>query len=551
MGIPRKCDPIRETMNLSKYLHTVRYFRPGQFGYLIFRRLFPAGMATVAPKTVVPKRFAPKPFPSKYRSWLGGNRFEFLNDARDLGSPPNWGMPEASYTWRYNLHYFDYLNQPEIDRKTCHRLVKDWISGHPPAPGAVGWEAYPLSLRIVNWIKYCLTIGDFPAGLPESLWVQAHNLRRRVEYHVSGNHLFANGKALWFAGVFLNERVFTELGRKIILKESDAQFRPDGGHYELSPMYHALMLEDILDLINLARASGTDAKATGLHGVAGRALGWMETIVGGNGKIPLLNDSVHGIAPSFDLLREYAMRLGIESDTTRIRAGRSEGCEILDLSGYQILSDGPVRLVFDAASLGPDHQPGHAHCDMLAALFDFDGKPVFTDTGVFAYYGTRRRAYARSTPAHNTVVIDGLEQAELWREFRMGRRGYPTDFFMAGRSVGCGHTGFEIWKKDLRHHRTVSLVENGFEIRDEPSGPDRHHFKAYYHLAPDTEVKIPNPGQFAINGRILVKPLGVSMNVCDSEYYPEFGVVQKRPCLVMEGHFTKKTSFGLRCTFCS
>ena len=107
------------------------------------------------------------------------------------------------------------------------------MAENPPGQGN-GWEPYPTSLRIVNWIKWALSPpeprGGFePGGLPvragvgvlqgleghettprqilppdclHSLAVQARWLRRRLEYHLLGNHLFANAKALVFAGAF-------------------------------------------------------------------------------------------------------------------------------------------------------------------------------------------------------------------------------------------------------------------------------------------------------------------------------------------------------------
>ena len=50
-------------------------------------------------------------------------------------------------------------------------------------------------------------------------------------------------------------RPFTDFNslieRSILKKELSEQILPDGGHYELSPMYHSIILEDILDLHNI------------------------------------------------------------------------------------------------------------------------------------------------------------------------------------------------------------------------------------------------------------------------------------------------------------
>ena len=45
-------------------------------------------------------------------------------------------------------------------------------------------------------------------------------------------------------------------GLSIYEREISRQILPDGGHFELSPMYHAIILEDLLDVINAARTFG-------------------------------------------------------------------------------------------------------------------------------------------------------------------------------------------------------------------------------------------------------------------------------------------------------
>jgi uncharacterized heparinase superfamily protein len=535
---------------LSNYWHSLRYLRPDQFYYQIRRRLLPhrwitrvAGRAKAANITLLP-------FPARHVSFLGKNRFRFLNHELDLSRPLDWQAPGADYTWKYNLHYFDYLHQPGMEESKCLELMEDWVRNNPPAGNNRGWEPYPLSLRLVNWVKFCSLIDHPPQIILDSLWLQAKNLSRRVERHILGNHLIANGKALWFAGIFLNDEKIAEHGRKIILKEVEEQFYGDGGHFELSPMYHAIVLEDMLDLCNLIKSTmrpEDEMAQTLLSDTAGRALGWLEAIVDGRGKIPLLNDSADGIALSFESLRRYARNLGVEPDKSAIETQHVGSWRSQNLSGYHVLSRGPMRLIFDAAELGPKYQPGHAHCDMLSILLFFDGKPVFTDTGVFEYKETRRRTYSRSVSAHNTVRVDDLNQAETWKIFRMGRRGSPVDLKRINGSIQCGHSGFESQGKNISHRRTLSLFENRFELTDRLSGPARHRFESFFHLAPGVRIASDGNGRFIIDGRLLVESRGMPMQIRESEYYPEFGIAEKRFCIVMKGHFTRRIEIGLGC----
>ena len=111
---------------------------------------------------------------------------------------------------------------------------------------------------MVNWIKWILENNINDKKIISSLFEQVHNLDNSVEFHILGNHIFANAKALIFAGIFFdgtNGDIWYRKGCKILQKELREQFLKDSGHFELSPMYHSIMIEDILDLLNLSIAS--------------------------------------------------------------------------------------------------------------------------------------------------------------------------------------------------------------------------------------------------------------------------------------------------------
>ncbi|MFO1266416.1 MAG: heparinase II/III family protein [Rubrivivax sp.] len=125
-------------------------------------------------------------------------------------------------------------------------------------------------MRIVNWIKWFLAGEPAQAPWLASLAVQARWLAQRLEWHLLGNHLFANAKALFFAGLFFEGREADEwlaTGARILERELPEQVLDDGGQFERSPMYHALALEDVLDLLNVLRDAGVGC-ASGLASAA-------------------------------------------------------------------------------------------------------------------------------------------------------------------------------------------------------------------------------------------------------------------------------------------
>ena len=243
---------------LLTYWHTLRHLRPIQFyGRIWFRLLRPrVDLRPAPPLRLLCGRDWVKPARRKARL-LGSERFCFLNETHDLADH-GWDDPALEKLWRYNLHYFDDLNaQDAIARAEWQQaLLLRWVRENPPAVGT-GWEPYPTSLRIVNWVKWALDGNTLPSECADSLAVQARWLAQRLEIHLRGNHLFANAKALVFASLFFDgpEAVgWMEKGMRILAREVPEQILSDGGQFERSTMYHALALEDMLDLCNVMEA---------------------------------------------------------------------------------------------------------------------------------------------------------------------------------------------------------------------------------------------------------------------------------------------------------
>jgi glycosyltransferase involved in cell wall biosynthesis len=255
-------------LKLSKallYVNTMRYLRPVQIHGRLWRNLTKPKPGLSPPPEVRPAlgaRVQPAP---KYRSLHGPSRFRFLNEEHDILSPADWNHAGWADLWLYNLHYFDDLNAPGADvRGQWHRsLLARWVSENPPGEG-IGWDPYPTSLRIVNWIKWVLAGNELPADCVHSLGVQARWLRKRLEWHILGNHLLANAKALVFAGCFFEGAeadAMRAVGLRILDGQLDEQVMPDGGHFELSPMYHKRTLDYMSYMVAAILASPFVRKA--------------------------------------------------------------------------------------------------------------------------------------------------------------------------------------------------------------------------------------------------------------------------------------------------
>ncbi len=92
--------------------------------------------------------------------------------------------------------------------------------------------AYPTSLRIVNWCKFHWRSRCLSQEMVDNLALQAQHLSNSVEWHLLANHLFANGKALIFAGIFFDDHLsdrWLRQGINIITQQLDEQILADGG----------------------------------------------------------------------------------------------------------------------------------------------------------------------------------------------------------------------------------------------------------------------------------------------------------------------------------
>lgn len=395
-----------------------------------------------------------------------------LRPRRGLWREPIWypapTLKGSSRLRDYTLHYHA---QPDANR------IMAWIRENRRGQGP-GWDPYPLSRRVVNWIKWLLGGGDATPAMHHSLAEQAEWLSRRLEYHLLGNHLFVNAKALVFVGCFFEHERWLGKGLEVIEREIPEQILQDGGHFERSPMYHSLLLEDMLDLVNLGRAY--PGLLPDWSPVAGRMLGWLERMLHPDGQIPFFNDAAFGVAPEPALLFEYAARLSIQPEPVA-----------LSESGYIRLENANAVVLFDAGSIGPEYQPGHAHADTLSFELSHRGQRLLVNSGISTYEPGPERQWQRGTAAHNTVRVDGCDQSEVWKAFRVARRARPFDVRTDHRSwAEAAHDGYHRLKDPVTHRRRLQLEAERLLITDNLEGRGVHDVELFFHFYPGASGEI-------------------------------------------------------------
>ena len=475
-------------------------------------------------------------------------KFRFLNIDGDL-SEIGWDGPQREKLWRYNQHYFDDLNayQAELRLDFHKELLEDWILENAPGVG-VGWEPYPTSLRIVNWIKWSLRTEELSESAIHSLAIQLRWLSRRLEVHLMGNHLFANAKALVYGGLFFQSteaNKWLQKGLAILDREVKEQILSDGGHFELSTMYHALVLEDLLDLINLTKCfsdrlnSEQNKQVSSWREVAEKMHSWLDTMCHPDGEMSFFNDSAFDIAPNKSELDAYANRV------LHTKLKNSKCCEVYHVdSGYLKIIKNESVAFLDVAKVGPDYLPGHAHADTLSFEWSIGKHRVIVNSGTSCYGNSKVRLWQRGTAAHNTVVINRQNSSEVWGGFRVARRAYPIELQVLqnkhnnATEVHCAHNGYFRLTGKPKHSRKWMMDEESFLIEDYV-GETTKEAEARFHFHPDVQVchdGNKNSGTIQLPDLnnikwTIIEGIG---RLEESTWHPRFGVSIPNICLVVK-----------------
>ncbi len=517
------------------YWHTIRYLRPSQiYGRLIFSFIRPKADHSPAPRLrekneawIISRHHNP--------SLIGPCEFQFLNQ-KGILDEIGWRGPERNSLWRYNQHYFNDLNAIDSQlRKNWHsKILDDWLEKNPPGVG-MAWDPYPTSLRLVNCVKWVMSGNKLSPEYLDSLATQTRWLSRRLETHILGNHLFTNAKALIFMGLFFdgNEaRQWFKKGVEILETELKEQILSDGGHFELSPMYHRIILEDLLDLINLFQVFYPQSDMEILQQLitsSERMFNWMDIMSHPDGEVAFFNDSAMAIAAPKVSLKAYAELLNLKNVTIKRKPYL-----LLKESGFFRWEEGEAVLIGDVGNVGPDYLPGHGHADTLSFEFSIGNSRVLVNSGTSLYEESSERLRQRGTSAHNTLEIDGENSSEIWKSFRIARRAKPFNLSIKKNSdkwieLACSHDGYYRLKGRNIHRRSWKFAPGKLVVSDEVVGSFKNAVVRYY-LHPDILLK----DQVLIlpDGRNLrFAAYGGSIRVVDSTWHPEFGLSTPNQCI--------------------
>ncbi|WDN88271.1 hypothetical protein BuS5_01239 [Desulfosarcina sp. BuS5] len=394
--------------------------------------------------------------------------------------------------------------------KFAKNEVLQWIKTNPFPAGPHYMSVMECGLRIPLFF-FCLKIlklsnKEFMLIL-SAVYQHAWWISKRLSLYSSlGNHTVCECIGLLFAGAIYKKTKkgvkWLHTGIDILNKELKHQILEDGGPVEQSLSYHRFVLDLYwlaVDFIEKNDLGVTEEMKKRLI----RAEQFYGAFMTDQGETPSIGDSDDGfaIAPFISSLREKTEQK--RQEITHFKH-----------SGYTIIqTDNHASLIFDHGSLGMAPLYNHGHADALSVTLFKDGNEIFVDPGTYRYNGVPEwRRYFKGTRAHNTVTVDGLDQAVqetgfIWSHpfhAKILKNCEQNDTFL----IQAEHDGYDRLKKSVRHKRTiVFLNKTDFLIKDTFSGTGAHAFELNFHLHPDVTVSIQDGWWQVINnsGPVFLK----------------------------------------------
>ena len=346
--------------------------------------------------------------------------------------------------WELNRHqHFVTLAQARFRDEILAQWTH-WQSENP-YPIGINWaSALEVAFRALSWLWVRHLIGDFHPDLVPALHLHGWYIDRFLSTYFSPNtHLLGEGVALFAIGTMCPQIAdaprWQARGWKIVLQQAENQVRSDGFHFEQSVYYHIYALDFFQFARTLAAKNALPIPPS-----------FDRTIEKMSDALAALSQA--GRPPNFG--DDDGGRVIV---SPRLRVSASPP---LTVGGIYTMTDPPSQLFIDAGPQGALNA-GHSHADALSIQLITAGRPILIDPGTFCYVCPERDRF-RGTAAHNTLQVDGHDQAQPHGPFawtgmpettvERWHTGETVDFF-AGH-----HNGYH----PVIHHRWVFGLKNKF-----------------------------------------------------------------------------------------
>jgi hypothetical protein len=508
------------------------------------------------------------------------------------------------HQWLVTLAQAYQLTGDETYAAAVLDTIDAWTIENPWGIGINWASSLEVSLRLMAWCWALVLLRRARTLTPERfLAVQrlarahATHIERYLSYYFSPNtHLTGEALGLFYAGIVFADSPdaarWRDLGRDILADEIRRQILPDGGYFEQASCYHRYTIEIYLHFLILAARNGIPVPEH-LDAAIARMLEWQISLCRPNHTLPSIGDADGGVLlplvrrapndargvaavaaawlgrPEFGWAAggstaEIAWLLGrhglIDVGRLGVRIPAWPASRAFSASGYVVMrSDWQAdahQLVLDVGPLGCAVSGAHGHADLLSIQCAAFGDEYLVDPGTYCYTSQPAwRNHFRSTAAHNTVRVDGQEQALPAGPFSWQIR--PAAHLRTWEStpsydlVEAAHDGYARLTQPVRHRRRVLFVKpRGWIVVDDLTGAGEHDVELRFQFAP-RPVRLVS-GWARAEGRAnrglwlrTLAPFALTadiregrQNPIDGWISPGYGVRRPAPVVVYTAHVT-------------
>lgn len=430
------------------------------------------------------------------------------------------------------------------------RLLDDWMESNPYALGPNWSSPVEHAIRLINWsIVWHLVGGNLSplfdgsaGGVRRERWLASiyqhmHFAADNYSFYSSAdNHLIGEAAGVFVAAqtwdLWPQTAAMRARARRILEAETLEQFAKDGVNREQALCYHKFSLQFLLAAALSAQANG-DHFSDAFWSRVGKAVGFLAAVTDIAGQVPKYGDSDDGdvwrlarpdvngwqellaigalVTGAGSIARKCgALGLDVQGLTTWLApidavpaatcgAGADEHLPVaFPDGGYALLGAdlherGEWRVLVDCGPLGYNRIGGHAHADGLAVLLSCDGEELLVDPGTYCYNAAPEfRRFFRGTSAHNTLMVDGQDQAAYGASF-LWLNEYRTTLvreeFIEERQIHAWHDGYRTLADPVRHHRRVRVRAGEVVVEDWLECRGAHEVQLFWHVGTNTCVE--------------------------------------------------------------
>jgi uncharacterized heparinase superfamily protein len=454
-----------------------------------------------------------------------------------------WELSRFGFVWILGKAYW--LSGRKEFKDKFLALFNDWHKTNSFCYGINWLSPMEVGLRSMNLIAGMYFFMDDlkDAGETSTQWVELLKCLYQHGQYLESNietgpdasvNVIASAAALFMLGICFKPSSFSvswiSQAKAVLESEIQRQTYADGMHTDMSLGCHRFSVEILLAVYLLAERTGTKFSVRfreRLQRMAAVVLQYSRP----DGSSPVLGDSDDGRLFWFNPEDDYNdhtsllclaaiaferrefKRPGQTFSEAALWLCGAEGWEQyqkqkpdtqplfskkLNESQLVAMRSDSMHCLVDCGEIGRRGKGGYGHNDILSFELWADGVSFLVDSGSLRYSGNKslRNDY-RSTKAHNTVMVDGVEQADFLDDFHI-KADYSTPKILQWTPsedkdvLIAEHYAYKTMLTDpVTHNRTLILEKDLHRLTliDHLFGKGNHIAELFFHFNPNIHVE--------------------------------------------------------------